>query len=113
MRTGWSMRTSISDPLQIAEIQAVPGGGKIGVTLCMGKVQAGGLTGAWSRDLALDLDVIEAWNAASVVTLIEAHDLERLKVPQLGEAICNRHIEWHHLPIRDRDVPGAAFEAEW
>jgi ADP-ribosyl-[dinitrogen reductase] hydrolase len=107
------MRTSHSHPLQIAGIEAVPGGGLLGITLCPGKVQAGGLTGAWNRDLALDLNEVETWNAASVVTLVEAHDLERLKVPQLGEAVRERHMEWHHLPIRDRDVPDAAFEAEW
>lgn len=107
------MRTSTSDPLKIAEIEVVAGGGRLGITLCMGKVQTGGLTGAWSRDLALDLDAVQAWNAASVVTLIEAHDLERLKVPQLGEAVRERHMAWHHLPIRDRDVPDQVFEAEW
>jgi ADP-ribosyl-[dinitrogen reductase] hydrolase len=106
-------RTSLSHPLQIAEVCPGPGLGKIGLTLCPGKHQSWGLTGAWQRDLGLDLDAIADWNAAAVVTLVEAHELERLKVPQLGEKVRERHMEWVHLPIRDRDVPDAAFEQAW
>ena len=87
--------------------------GKVGLTLCPGKKQTAALTGAWDRDLVLDLEAVQAWNAAAVVTLVEAHELERLQVVGLGEAVRDRHMEWLHLPIRDRDVPGAAFEAAW
>lgn len=106
-------RTSLSHPLLIAGVLPAPGMGRIGLTLCPGKKQVGALTGTWERDLALDLDVIEAWNAAVVVTLVEQHELDRLEVTELGKAVRDRHMEWVHLPIRDRDVPDAAFEAEW
>ena len=106
-------RTSQSHPLQIAEIAAGAGYGLVGLTLCPGKKQTAALTGAWDRDLALDLDAVQAWNASVVVTLVEEHELERLQVSGMGHAVRNRHIEWLHLPIRDRGVPGAAFEAAW
>lgn len=107
------VRTSQSHPLQIAEIPAGPGFGRVGLTLCPGKKQATGLTGAWARDLTLDLDAVAGWNAAAVVTLVEEHELERLEVTGLGAAVRDRHMEWIHLPIRDRSVPDAAFEAAW
>jgi ADP-ribosyl-[dinitrogen reductase] hydrolase len=87
--------------------------GLIGLTLCPGKQQSWGLTGPWARDLSLDLDAVADWNAAVVVTLVEPDELERLKVPALGEAVRARHMEWLHLPIRDRGVPGEDFEAAW
>ena len=107
------VRTSITHPLQIAEIRPAPAMGKLGLTLCPGKKQAGALTGPWDRDLCLDLDVVAAWNAAAVVTLVEGHELERLHVPELGQRVLDRHIDWYHLPIRDRGVPDDAFEAAW
>ena len=87
--------------------------GKIGLTLCPGKHQSWGLTGAWQRDLALDLDVVADWNAALVMTLVEAGELARLNVPTLGAGVAERHMEWLHLPIRDRGVPDEAFEQAW
>jgi ADP-ribosyl-[dinitrogen reductase] hydrolase len=106
-------RTSLTHPLQIAEIRPAPGMGKVGFTLCPGKVQSWGLSGSWKRDLAIDLDAIESWNASAVVTLVDQNELERLGVPGLGEAVRDRHIDWVHLPIRDRDVPDAVFEEDW
>lgn len=54
------MRTSITHPLQIAEV-AVPGTcGRIGVTFLPGKKQPNAATGPWARDLDLDLDAIAA-----------------------------------------------------
>src|SRR4051794_31507987 len=93
-------RTSLTHPLQIAEITAGPGMGKVGLTLCPGKIQSWGLTGSWARDLSLDLDAVADWNAAVVVTLVQADELERLQVTSLGEVVRERHMEWLHLPIR-------------
>jgi ADP-ribosyl-[dinitrogen reductase] hydrolase len=107
------MRTSITHPLEIAEVQPGPDCGLIGITFCPGKVQSFGLTGSWHRDLALDLDGIEDWNAAVVVTLVEERELTLLEVPGLGEAVIAHHIEWLHLPIADRGTPDAAFEERW
>jgi ADP-ribosyl-[dinitrogen reductase] hydrolase len=87
--------------------------GKVGVTFCPGKIQSFGLTGAWARDLALDLDAVAAWNAAAVVTLIDDQEISRLQVPTLGGEVESRHMRWLHLPIRDRGVPSVDFENAW
>ncbi|MCP8939998.1 ADP-ribosylglycohydrolase family protein [Alsobacter sp. SYSU M60028] len=106
-------RTSETHPLQIAEVRPAPGHGLIGVTFAPGKHQADGHTGAWARDLGRDLDAVAAWNAAAVVTLVEAHELRDLRIAALGPEVRRRNMEWHHWPIADFGVPSAAFEAGW
>ena len=105
--------TSTSNPLRIAEITVGTAGGRIGITFAPGKQQPDGLTAAHQRDLCADLDVIAAWNAAAVVTLVEAHELNSLGITSLGAEVRRRHMQWHHWPIRDYGVPDAAFEAAW
>jgi ADP-ribosyl-[dinitrogen reductase] hydrolase len=106
-------RTSLSHPLAIAELDLGPGMGRIGLTFCPGKKDGHAMSGAWNRDLGLDLDTIAAWGAAAVVTLVEAPELEFLKVPDLGAEVARRHMDWLHLPIPDVTAPGPAFERLW
>ncbi|WP_277983604.1 ADP-ribosylglycohydrolase family protein [Sphingomonas faeni] len=106
-------RTSASHPLQIAGIAAGPGLGRVGITFCPGKCQPHAATGAWVRDLATDIAAIADWGAASVVTLVEDHELIALNVTRLGETVRAAHMEWHHLPIRDVSVPTSEFEIAW
>ena len=82
-----ALLTSLSDPLRIASLVAGAGMGRVGVTFCPGKQDPGALSGAWARDLDLDLGVIERWNAAALVTLMESHELDHLKVPDLGDQV--------------------------
>lgn len=107
------MRTSQSDPLQIAEVSAGPNIGLIGVTFCPGKTDPAAMSGPWARDLDIDLDAIADWGAVAVVTLIENHESRTLKVPTLGAAVARRHMDWFHLPIRDVSIPNTAFEKAW
>lgn len=107
------MRTSQSHPLVIAGVDTFPGFGRLGMTFCPGKTQPDSSTGGWARDLTLDLDVIAAWGASAVVTLLEPHEFDILRVPTLGEELASRHMSFVHLPIPDGSVPGSAFEAAW
>jgi ADP-ribosyl-[dinitrogen reductase] hydrolase len=108
------MRTSISHPLQIAEVETgQPGHGLIGVTFCPGKYDPYGMSGAWNRDLALDLDAVRDWGAVAVVTLLESHEFELLRVERLGEEVSRRDMEWFHLPIVDTRIPDNDFEQKW
>lgn len=107
------IRTSATHPLQIAEVRAHPAHGRIGITFCPGKHDRFAMSGAWARDLNSDLDVIERWGAAIVVTLMESHELVSLKVPHLGEEISARGILWLHLPIVDFSTPTEFFELKW
>lgn len=105
------VRTSETDPLQIAELPV--GGGVLGVTLCPGKSGASVFGTAWARDLETDVAAIAAWGASAVVTLIEEHEFALLQVEALPEAVRAAGIAWHHLPIEDVSVPDERFEREW
>jgi hypothetical protein len=107
------VRTSQTHPLQIAEVRASPSHGRIGITFCPGKHDNAAATGAWARDLAADLGVINAWGARLVLTLVEPAELEALKVPHLGAEIRGLGLDWRHLPIADYSVPAEAFEKQW
>lgn len=105
--------TSTNNPLLIAEVPMRTGGGMIGITFAPGKKQPDSISGHHHRDLGIDLDRIAAWNAAAVVTLMEQHELEKVAIANIGAEVRRRHMEWHHWPIVDVDVPDAAFEAAW
>src|SRR6516164_7403683 len=106
-------KTSISHPLQIAAVSAGPNYGRVGITFCPGKHDPDAMTGAWDRDLAIDLDAIRDWGATAVVTLLEPHEMKQLKVERLGEQVLSRQMEWFHLPIVDVSIPDGRFEGEW
>ncbi|WP_316232910.1 cyclin-dependent kinase inhibitor 3 family protein [Bradyrhizobium sp. SZCCHNPS2010] len=106
-------RTSQTHPLEIAEVRASPSHGRIGITFCPGKHDSVAYTGAWARELAADLDVIAAWGARVVLTLVEPAELAALKVPNLGAEVRARGLDWRHLPIPDYSVPPPGFEAQW
>jgi ADP-ribosyl-[dinitrogen reductase] hydrolase len=106
-------RTSVTDPLRIAELPCGHAGGRLGITFCPGK-QGESLEGPpWRRDLEADLDVIQSWGARAIVTLVERHELEMLGVPQLGSRVAERGMDWLHLPIVDVQPPGPAFDEAW
>lgn len=102
-----------STELRIAELPAGTLGGLIGVIFAPGKKSPSTFGGHHDRDLAADLDAVAAWNAAAVVTLMEADELDRYGIGAIGAEVRARFMEWHHLPIRDVSVPDVAFEAEW
>lgn len=106
-------RTSRTHPLEIAEVRASPSHGRIGITFCPGKHDDAASTGPWARDLTADLDVIAAWGACLVLTLVEPAELAALEVPRLGSEIRGLGLDWRHLPIADYSVPNEAFEKQW
>jgi ADP-ribosyl-[dinitrogen reductase] hydrolase len=106
-------RTSETHPLRIDVVTVAATGGQIGITFCPGKKQTGALTGSWDRNLELDMQCIADWAPDAMVTLIEHHEFEALDVVELPLFAEHLGLEWHHLPIRDMDVPSAAFEERW
>jgi protein-tyrosine phosphatase len=104
-------RTSETDPLRIAVVPVRAG--LVGLTICPGKSGSSVFGASWERDLDADVRVIREWGAAAVVTLIEDHEFETLGVERLPKAVRDAGMEWHHLPIRDVQVPDARFEAGW
>jgi len=71
------------------------------------------MSGAWDRDLALDLDAIRNWGASAIVTLLEPEELTLLRVERLGEEVLRRKMSWFHLPIVDVSIPDQRFEKKW
>ena len=106
-------RPSITHPLQIAEVTAPAAKGAIGITFCPGKQQVGAMSGAWHRNLGLDLDAIKVWGASTIITLIEPHEIKALKVGGIGTETIARGMDWLHMPITDVSAPDARFEAAW
>ena len=106
------VRTSITHPLQIAQVKA-PGGGLIGITFCPGKCQPFAATGAWQRDLGLDLQAISDWGAGVLITLITRAELTELRVEGLGRAVEELGLGWLHLPITDVSTPTPEWERAW
>jgi ADP-ribosyl-[dinitrogen reductase] hydrolase len=87
-------KTSLTHPIQIAAISAGPLRGRLGITFCPGKYDPHAMGGSWDRDLSLDLDAIQVWGAAAVVTLVEPQELVVLRVVHLGEEVCRRGMAW-------------------
>ncbi len=106
-------RTSLTHPLQIAEVTAPGAKGAIGITFCPGKKQSNAMSGVWDRDLGLDLDTIKAWGASTIITLIEPHEIRALKVGSIGKETWSRGMDWLHMPITDVSAPDHRFEAGW
>ena len=106
-------KTSLSHPLEIAELATRHAHGKIGVTFAPGKYDPSGSAGSWDRDLAMDLNRIADWGAKLVLTLLEDHELTLLRIPNLGHEVLRRNMEWVHLPIPDVSAPTADFDKEW
>lgn len=106
-------RTSADSPLQIATIPVGKNGGRIGLTICPGKKGPSIFGPPWDRDLTTDVEVISAWDASLVLTLIEPYEFGLLCVNGLPEAVRNAGMVWHHAPIPDGSVPASAFEAAW
>jgi ADP-ribosyl-[dinitrogen reductase] hydrolase len=94
---------AVSGGLPIAQL-AVPG-----VTGVLGIAACPGLYGELENDVA----AIGRWGAAIVVTLIERHELERLRVSHLPQAVTQAGMRSLHLPIRELGIPDARFEAAW
>ena len=110
-----SAKTSVSHPLKINPVSIPDGGGKIGLTFCPGKKHVGSYSGKWDREIGLDLEQVKAFGAKALVTLMEGHELEAVKVPValLAERAKECGLEWHHLPIKDVNVPDERFEDLW
>lgn len=84
------LRDSISHPLRIDSLPI--SNGQLGLTLCPGKKGDSVFGAGWDRDLDVDLDVIKAWGAKAVLTLIEDAEFDLLSVTGLGDAARARGI---------------------
>ncbi|MCP4599076.1 MAG: phosphatase [Proteobacteria bacterium] len=97
-----------SGKLIITSISVVDSG-VLGIIACPGRNQGS----SWQRDLEADLTALEVWGAQMLVSLVEPEEFSKLGVSNFTEAVQRRSFRWHHLPITDFGVPGAAFNKAW
>lgn len=100
-------RTSLSHPLRIDTVET--GTGRLGLSICPGKIQPNAQTGSWNRDLDIDLSAIRSWGAGTVITLLEQEEMDALSVPTLGEHVMAHGMKWIHLPLPNDTVPTAPW----
>lgn len=103
--------TSHSNPLRIDSVMIPGRNGEIGMTFCPGKKQIG-VMGYHNRDLAADLNAIQAWGAEVLVSLIEEHEYLKAGVGDF-EARMPDDVLHLKLPIPDASIPSAAWEHHW
>lgn len=106
-------RTSETHPIRVDILQSDRFAGRIGMTFCPGKKQPDAMTGAWDRNLPLDLKTIAALGATRLVSVIEQHELDQLSVSDMGQCVQDAELVWHHLPVIDTCAPAQPFEQAW
>ncbi len=110
-RQGW--RTSTTNPLRVdwVDLANVPGlrgaaaaGGRLGMTFLPGK-QRDGWTGMHWRNLRSDAARLDdPLGADTLVLLVEDHELEQARVPDIAAAMAEAGIDLIRFPIADMDV---------
>ena len=99
------MRTSLTHPLYVTWIPLDGDDGKLGMTLCPGKYQPVASTGAWDRQLDVDLTALVTMGTHRLVSLVTEKDMRVLRVESLGVDALASGMAWDHLPIEDTTVP--------
>ncbi|MDH1792817.1 cyclin-dependent kinase inhibitor 3 family protein [Stenotrophomonas sp. GD03819] len=107
------IRTSHTHALVIGTLPVGANGGAIGITFAPGKYQEAAMTGAWARDLDLDLDSIVAWGARHLISLIEEWEFEELRILGLPERAAAHGLLWYGLPITDGAAPDTRLLEPW
>jgi len=107
------IRTSLTHPLAIAELPVGERGGAIGVTFAPGKYQEVAMTGAWARDIDVDVSVIQCWGASHLITLLEPWEFSELRIECLPQVVEGQGISWHGLPITDGAAPDQRLLERW
>jgi len=102
-------RTSLDSPIRV---DFVPGErlglpGRLGMTLAPGK-KGRGVAAMWARDVTTDLTALrDSFDAKHLVTLMEAHELERYGIADIFDVARAVGLVPHHVPIVDGSVPSS------
>lgn len=104
------MRT---DCLQIDSVEVTANGGEIGMIAYPGRILFPQHPREAERKLETDLRAIRNWGAKALVSLLEVYEFELLQIRGLPDKAWAAGLEWHHLPIRDMEIPERIFEQAW
>ncbi|PKB65705.1 MAG: hypothetical protein BZY82_07345 [SAR202 cluster bacterium Io17-Chloro-G3] len=106
------IKTSITDPIEISEIDCPRG--KIGITLCPGKKGSSSFGGTWDRDIETDISAIEQqFEPALILTLMTDSELSASGVHGLGEAFLDKGIQWIQLQISELSLSDESSIQLW
>lgn len=101
------VRTSDTDPLEVAWVDLASAPGRLGV--CMAPGRTGGSHFAptvWRRDLHADLRRLRHVHRCDVlVTLLPEGELAELGLGGIADAVGVHGIDHRHLPVADGSVP--------
>lgn len=112
-RRGIGLSDDLLDgPLTIDHV-STPAGGKIGMVHCPGRNHVDSKGHVWTRNLAVDLEMIKSWPATMLVSLVQETEFETLGVAGLGDTALALGLLWYHLPIKDMHPPDENFERDW
>ena len=107
-KTEGGKRTSLSDPIIVNWVaqDIAPGRGKFGITFAPGKRSDSYYGKPWDRRLDIDLNRLRAVYGVDVlISLVEDHELDFLKIPDLVVEASKRNIAVIRSPIVDGDIP--------
>ncbi len=110
------IRTSTTDPIRVDWLPTeYTAPGRVGLTFAPGKICAAMRPGqSWNRDLGKDLrDLRDIERVDVLVTLLEDHELEAMKIPGLFCGARKLGMTVRRLPIRDVDIPREPRRLLW
>jgi len=68
-----------------------------------------GRYGAYENDLVK----IAKWRPSIVISLTETHELAKTGASEFQNWLAQNEIAWHHIPIKDFDIPNAEQTEAW
>lgn len=95
------MKTSSSHPLEINFVNhAVLGKSRIGMTMCPGRNKKD-----HRRNLKMDIAALLQTGTQVLVSLVQQHELDSMKIPDMMTRVRAAGIEVIHAPIKDKWIP--------
>jgi ADP-ribosyl-[dinitrogen reductase] hydrolase len=104
----------LSQILNIADFSAGQDLGCVGLAWTQDRKRPGEQTGSVEGTVEENCEAISDWGAAAVLSVTE-FGIEAVTLPaeEFARGLNKRRIAWYAAPIRDRQVPSAAFEQQW
>lgn len=96
--------------LDVSQIQGL--GGIIGIAACPGSKDDKAAKGMLPIDLSTELDAIENWGAAAVVTLDAGQEFDQPGALDLPNELPAR-FEWHHISMSEQSALDQEAETAW
>lgn len=95
------MKTSSSHPLEVNFVtHQVLGKSRIGMTMCPGRNKKD-----HRRNLKMDVAALLQVGTQVLVTLVQQHELDSMKIPDMMTRVRAAGIEVIHAPIKDKWIP--------